>query len=173
MFFELHNGKVVVTEQGLLNISIKRLYDADTTKNKERFNKMASYIFSVYDKRSIYINMSIEDRRLIASSDVVEEKDYWMKAEENPSFKEIVEKLNQVQFTHKERLLDGVNNKIDEYLNVFNQMTLDVKNHKDHESMTKGSQSLLELFDKLEHMVNKDAASKQVGGGVSKMFEDE
>ena len=53
MFFELKNGKIVVTEQGLLNERIKSLYDSDHTKGKDKFHKFASYIYSVYDKRSI------------------------------------------------------------------------------------------------------------------------
>lgn len=172
MFFELHNAKVVVTDQGLLNRNIKMLHDADSSKGKERFYKMASYIFSVYDKRSIYSNMNLLDRQKLVSNDIVGESDYWQKAEQNESFKKIVEDLNKIQFSHKERLLEGVKKKIDEYLDVFDKMTITEKNHKDHQSMAKGSQDLLELYDKLENMVNKETLAKQVGGGEAKLFED-
>jgi hypothetical protein len=173
MFFELHNTKVVVTEQGLMNASIKRLYDSDTGKNRDRFYKMASYIFYVYDKRSIYSSMSLSDRQKLVSNDIVMDPDYWKSVEENSTFKEIVDKLNSIQFNHKERLLEGVKKKIDEYLDVFNGMSITEKNYKDHQAMAKGSQDLLELYDKLEQMVSKEALSKQVGGGTARMFEDE
>lgn len=172
MFFELHSQKVVVTEQGLMNNAIKRLYDADTQKNKERFYKMAAYIFYVYDKRSIYLKMSLTDRQQLVSQDILVDPDYWKTVENSETFREIIEKLNKIQYSHKERLLEGVKLKIDEYLNVFDQMKIDVKNYKDFQSMAKGSQDLLELYNKLEQMVGKEALSKQVGGGEAKMFED-
>lgn len=155
-----------------MNSSIKRLYDSDSGMEKERFFKMATYIFFVYDKRSIYTSMSLEDRQRLVSNDHVEDSEYWKSVEENIVFKEIVDKLNQIQFNHKERLLEGVKKKIDDYLNVFNGLTLTEKTQKDHMAMAKGSQDLLELYDKLEQMVSKEALSKQVGGGTTKMFED-
>lgn len=172
MFFELHNTKVVVTEQGLMNNAIKRLYDADTGSGKERFHKMAAYIFFVYDKRSIYLKMSLTDRQKLISTDVLLDPNYWKTVEGSETFTEIIEKLNQIQFSHKERLLEGVKSKIDEYLDVFNQLKIDVKNYKDHQAMAKGSQDLLELYNKLEQMVGKESLSKQVGGGEEKMFEN-
>lgn len=172
MFFELHNNKVVVTQQGLMNLMIKNLYDADTGKNKEKFHRMASYIFYVYDKRSIYNNMSLPDRQLLVSKDIVGDEGYWKIVESNAMFVDIIKALNKIQYSHKERLLEGVKRKIDEYLDVFDKMEITEKNHKDHQAMAKGSQDLLDLYNKLEQMVNKEALAKQVGGGEAKMFED-
>jgi hypothetical protein len=173
MFFELKNGKVVVTDQGLLNEAVKDLYDQDHSKNKERFHKMASYLFSVYDKRSIYQAMEIHDRQKLVSSDVVKDKDYWKNAEKNKSFRDIVDKLNQIQFSHTERLLHGCKKKIDEYIDYFDTMKISQENEKVYRSMVKGCEELFDYYDKLETKVNKEALSRQVGGGDSRMFEDE
>lgn len=172
MFFELKNGKIVVTEQGLLNQDIKKLFDADHTKGKTKFHKMAAYIFSVYDKRSIYMKMELHDRQKLVSADVIGEKGYWRKAEQNPTFQGVVSKLNEVQYSHTERLLAGCKKKIDEYIDYFNQMTISEKNEKVYRNMVKGCEELFDYYDKLEQKVNKEALSRQVGGGESKMFED-
>src|SRR5688500_13245587 len=119
MFFELKNGKVVVTEQGLMYGPIKHLYDSDHTKGRERFNKMGTYIYNVYDKRSIYKKMSLSERQQLVCKDVIDEPGFWRNAEINPDFIKILGAMNQMQYTEKERLLEGVKTKIDDYLAYF------------------------------------------------------
>lgn len=172
MFFELQNGKVVVTDQGLMNESVRKLYEADHSKGKERFTKMGAYIYSVYDKRSIYRQMNLLDRQKLVSADVIGEPGYWRNAEKNESFIKIISKLNELQFTHKERLLEGVKKKIDDYLRYFDELKISEENHKNYQSIIKGSEDLLNLYDRLDQMVNEESHSRQVGGGESKMFED-
>lgn len=172
MFFELKNGKVVVTDQGLLNVHVKKLYDADHTQGKARFHKMASYLYQVYDKRTIYKNLSEQDRRLMVCTDVLDDKNYWVNVEANKEFMAIVAKLNQLQFTHKERLLEGCKRKIDDYIDHFDNLKISQKNQKEYREVIKGSEDLVDFYDKLEQKVNKEALSRQVGGGESKLFED-
>ena len=156
-----------------MNEHVDKLYNADHSKGKERFHKMAMYIFYIYDKRSIYRSMSLEERRKLVCKDILQEPGYWRKAEQNPTFQEVVSRLNKIQFTHKERLLEGVKEKIDQYLLYFNTMKLGEKNEKQYKRMVKGSKELLELHEELEMMVNKEAQAKIVGGGETKLFEDE
>lgn len=173
MFFELKNGKVVVTEQGLLNLHVKDLYDLDHTKGKEKFHNMAAYIFSMYDKRSIYKNLPEAERRQIVCLDVVKIKNYWVNTEANAKFQELISAMNAIQFTPNERLLEGCKKKIDEYIDYFSTMKIDSKNYKDYGSVIKGSEDLIDFYDKLEAKVNKESLLKQIGGGESKMFEDQ
>lgn len=172
MFFELKNKKVVATEQGMMERHIKELYDRDHTSGKERFNKMAEYIFFVYDKKSMYANVPLEDRKKMVSADQLQSPGYWSKAESNEDVKKIIEKLNRLQFSHKERLLEGAKRKIEEYLSFWESTAIDDKNHKLVKETLTGSSELLELQEKLERMVNEEALTRQVGGGESKLFED-
>ena len=172
MFFELVNGKVVVTEQGLMNVHVKELYDSDHTKGKEKFHRMASYAFFVYDKRSQYLNLSENDRKLLVGTDIIGNKNYWVDAESNEKFQALIAKMNNLQFTHKERLLEGCKRKIDDYISYFDNLKISEKNHKDYREIIKGSEDLIDFYDKLESKVNQEALSRQVGGGDSKMFED-
>lgn len=173
MFFELKNSKVVVTEQGLLNWNVRELYEADHTKGKEKFHQMAAYAFFMYDKRSIYKNLPESDRRQIISLDVLKIKNYWVKAEAHPKFQALIVGMNQLQFTPNERLLEGCKRKIDEYIEYFDKMKISEKNYKDYGNMIKGSEDLIDFYDKLEAKVNKESLLKQVGGGESKMFEEQ
>lgn len=173
MFFELKNGKVVVTEQGLMNWNVKELYDADHTKGKEKFHRMAEYAFFMYDKRSIYKNLPESDRRQIICLDVIKVKNYWVGAEANAKFQALIAGMNKLQFTHNERLLEGCKRKIDEYIAYFDTMKISEKNYKDYGNVIKTSEDLIDFFDKLEAKVNKEVLSKQVGGGESKLFEEE
>ena len=172
MFFELKNGKVVVTEQGLLNRLVKNFHDSDHTKGKEKFHRMAAYAFFMYDKRSMYKNLNVPDRRQIICLDILQVKNYWVNAEANSDFQELISAMNKVQFTHNERLLEGCKQKIDEYLDYFQTLKIDSKNFKDYGSVVKGSEDLIDFYDKLEAKVNKELMSKQVGGGESKLFEE-
>jgi hypothetical protein len=172
MFFELNNGKVEATQEGLLNTSLKMLFDSDHSKGKEKFSKMASYIYSVYDKRSMYKNIGMSDRRKLVCDEVLQDKNYWVKAEANPDVQNIIAKQDVLQFTHKERLLEGVKRKIDEYIDYFDTMKISDKNYKDYSAMVKGSEDLIDFFDKLESKVNKEAMSRQVGDADSKLFEE-
>lgn len=173
MFFELKNGKVVVTEEGLLNVNLKVLHDADHSKGKDKFSKMGSYIYSVYDKRSMYNNIGMSDRRKLVCDEVLQDKNYWVKAEANPDVQNIIAKQDLLQFTHKERLLEGVKVKVDEYLTYFGTLKISDKNYKDYREMVKGSEDLIDFYDKLEAKVNKEALSRQVGNADSKLFEEE
>lgn len=173
MFFELINGKVGVTEEALLNISIKVLFDSDHSKGKDRFLKMASYIYFVYDKRSMYRNIGMSDRRKLICDEVLQDKSYWAKAEANPDVQSIIAKQDLLQFTHKERLLEGVKRKIDEYVDYFDTMKISDKNYKDYSAMVKGSEDLIDFYDKLEAKVNNEAMTRQVGDAHSKIFEEE
>lgn len=172
MFFELKNGKVVVTEQGLLNFHVKELYDQDHTKGKEKFHNMAAYAFFMYDKRSIYKNLPEYDRKQMICMDVIRAKNYWVGAEANAKFQALIAAMNKLQFSHNERLLEGCKQKIDEYIEYFQTMKISDKNYKDYGNVIKGSEDLVDFYDKLEAKVNKEVMSKQVGGGESKMFEE-
>ncbi len=174
MFFELVNSKVVVTEQALMDESLDKLYKSDKSKSKTAWNKAISYLFFVYSKQSQYKNVLLHDRRRMVSEDIIKDSSYWKKLEEHSEFSKIIEKYNNLQFTHNERLLEGLKRKIEEYLNFWNSLSVvDKDNHKLLSETLKSSEALLELQERLERMVSKEALSRQVGDGESKIFEDD
>lgn len=172
MFFELINSKVVVTPQGMMDNQLKSIFDKDKSKLKKNWIKAITYIFFVYSKDSQYKNITILDRKKIVCSDVLEDPEYYQKIEENKDFKELIDKYNECQFTHNERLLEGAKRKIEEYLEFWNSTSITTDNHKLLSDTLTASEGLLKLQDRLERMISKESLTRQVGDGVSKMFED-
>jgi len=173
MFFELINNKVVATDQAMMDQGLASLFKADKTKSKIAWNKAISYLFFVYDKNSQYKNVILDDRKKMVSEDIVKETDYYKKIETHAEFSLIIKKYNEIQFTHNERLLDGCKKKIEEYLNFWNNLSVvDKDNHKLLNDTLQASEGLLKLQERLERMVSKEALSRQVGDGESKIFED-
>jgi len=172
MFFELINSKVVVTDQAFMCSSLKKLHDNDKSKTKSAWTKAISYLFFVYDKNSQYKNVLLNDRKKMVSEDVIDDIEYWKKIEGHKEFAAIIEKYQELQFTYNERLLDGAKRKIEEYLTFWRGVSIDKDNHKLLKETMEGSESLLKLQERLERMISKEALSRQVGDGESKIFED-
>jgi len=173
MFFELINNKVVATNQAMLDPLLKKIYEADETKAKKAWTKAISYLFFVYDKNSHYKNVLLHDRKRMVSEDMINDSEYYKKIEKHKDFELIIKKYNELQFTHNERLLDGLKRKIEEYLNFWNSISVvDKDNHKLLSDTLTASEGLLKLQERLERMVSKEALTRQVGDGESKIFED-
>jgi len=172
LFFELINSKVVVTPQGMADKKLKSIFDKDRSKLKKNWIKAITYIFFVHSKDSQYKNVLMLDRKKIVCNDVLEDPEYYLKIEENKDFKELIEKFNQCQFTHNERLVEGAKKKIEEYLGFWNSLSITNENHKLLADTLTASEGLLKLQERLERMVSKESLTRQVGDGVSKMFED-
>ena len=173
MFFDFVEGNVVVTEQGMQNPLIKSLYKGDKSESKIKFYKIISYIFFIYSKKSEYRNVLINDRKKIVSKDIIKDEKFSEKFEKNENLMKIVDLFNELQFSHKERLLEGVKAKIEEYLNFWNNTALNDGNHKLIKETLEGSENLLKLQDKLEKLVSEEALKRQVGGGTSALFENQ
>ena len=172
MFFELINNKVVVTDQAFMCESLKKLHDADKSKKKTAWSKAITYLFFVYDKNSQYKNVLLNDRKKMVSEDIIQDVDYWEKIESHKEFIPIIDRYQNLQFTYNERLLDGAKKKIEEYLSFWRETSIDKDNHKLLKETLEGSESLLKLQERLERMISKEALSRQVGDGESKIFED-
>jgi Na+/phosphate symporter len=78
-----------------------------------------------------------------------------------------------MQLSAKERLLEGVNKKIEEYLQFMQDTQINQKNHAEIALQIKNSNELLKLRDTIEKQVLEQKSSRDVGGGSKKLFEDE
>jgi hypothetical protein len=172
MFFDLTKTGVSVKEDALLVPEVRELYDTDKTKGKESFHKAIDYVYHVYDKRSVYANVLLEDRKKIVSSDRIQKPDYHVKAEDSDKIRALIEKLKVVQFTPKEQLLEGARDKIEEYLKFWRETKIKADNHKLVKELTENSETLLKLVERLEKKVLDERSQRTIGGGESTLFED-
>lgn len=68
---EFKNYEVVVAPEALLIKPIRKLYNADRTKNKEKFMQQISYIFFMVDPRSTYAYITDPQER---EKDIIEQE---------------------------------------------------------------------------------------------------
>lgn len=170
MILDYNNDIVSVNEQGR---SIPEFINLAKHAGAS-LQKYLLYLYFVYDKRSVYRNVLINDRKKIVCGDRFPDKgmNVWIKIEESSEVKAFIEKINELQFTANERLLIGVERKISEYLQFWDDTAINSSNHKLVSETLQESEKLINMQEKLSKMVKNEIATKQVGGGSSTMFED-
>jgi hypothetical protein len=170
---EINNGIVSVTKEGMLIKEIKELIKLDTDKNKKFFNKTISYVFFAYSKKSPFWDILPAERKLVASNEIFSNTTEWQALEKNQLVADFIAKYLTMQLSAKERLLEGVNKKIEEYLQFMQDTQINQKNHAEIALQIKNSNELLKLRDTIEKQVLEQKSSRDVGGGSKKLFEDE
>tara|TARA_B100000686_G_C16732251_1_gene941402 strand:+ start:132 stop:638 length:507 start_codon:yes stop_codon:yes gene_type:complete len=168
MIFELHNGIVAMTSVG------EGIPEFANLKKRKSYEKIITYLFFVYGKKSPYGNLFEMDRKKVVSADRLGgDPQEYEKLEALEGVKEAVDKYLMLQYTPKEQLLAGVQRKVAEYLEFWDAMKIDEDNHKVVSESLEGANKLLRLQKELESQVNQEAAeSKIVGGGKTNLFEN-
>ena len=172
MFFEVTKAGVSVKEDALLVPEVRQAYDADKTKGRRDFHKMIDYVYHVYDKHSTYADVLFEDRKKIVSVDRIKDDKYYGRADKSEKIQALAKKLQKMQYSPKEQLLDGAREKIEEYLKFWRETQIDKDNHKLVKDTLENSETLLKLVDRLEKQVLNEAQQRTVGGGEATLFEN-
>lgn len=165
MVFSFHADIVSVTEQA------EALPEIKEAKKKPNYRDMIEYVYWNHDRESIYSAMLIQDRLKVVHSD----KFSHLSA---PAYKllakdcsELVKKLEALQYTANELLVDGMNRKIGEYLEYWNKTKIKEDNHKLISDTLERAEILLKMKERLMTIINKEKASKRMGNSGSTMIE--
>jgi hypothetical protein len=171
MYFSLHHNIVTLTDDGLAIPQLKLLTDL---KYDHHTKTWLEYIFFVYDKNSPYKNILLDSRKKIVCADrfKASRSDLYIEIEKHEEVQHAIMCLTGLQYTHTEKLIEGVNRKIEEYLNFWNDTKIDSKNHELLKDTLDNSEKLLKLKERLDRINNNEKSAKQVGGGTSKLFEN-
>jgi len=166
------NDRVIVSEQLKNTSSFLALRKRDNTKNADNYYKELSYMFFVYSRKSIYFDLEILDRKKLVCHDQlkIDAGDY-EKFDTDLVFKECLSLYDELQYSKQERLLNGIDEKIDEYLDFYRKTKIAEDTHEMVAKAMKSSSELLDLREKIEKKVLNEKATRQQGGGQSKMFE--
>lgn len=146
-------------------------FKALKTLHGKSFGKYIKYLFFVYDKRSPYKNLVLSDRKLIACEDRVGDKGFWKGADKDEVFNGCMEKYTEMTTTHKERLLLGINEKIEEYLDFWKSQKIGANNHELVAETIKNANDLLILQERMEKRIKEEKDVKEVGGGKATLIE--
>jgi hypothetical protein len=79
--------------------------------------------------------------------------------------------MELIQYTPNERLILGIDKKIGEYLEYWNNTSITAKNHKEVSETINRAEGLLKVKERLEKIVGKEKAAVQKGGTVSKLID--
>jgi len=110
MLFRYHNGLVSVDDQ------VSSLPEYKACKKLKNLSEIIAYIFFVYSRQSIYRNVLPGSRKKIVGADRFGDPGYGDKLEGNEAVMGLIEKVNRLECTPEELLLEGTSRKIEEYL---------------------------------------------------------
>lgn len=174
---ELNNNIVSITDEGLYLPEFKALQSLKDKDGKDIGNlylEVLDYIYHVYDKRSIYYDILPNDRKKIVCQDrKLDFKLYLWLENKSKEFRASVEKLNKLQFTPNERLLQGSIEKIEEYLEFWQDTKITEKTHDLVASTLENSEKLLKLKERITRIVMDESQTKNTGGHQPRLFEEE
>jgi len=144
--FDIVKSEVVISPHVLAIPAIKKLWDRDKTKSKDRAYKEISYIVFMYDFHSPYKDVSVSERDKRVKKDVFKTDD-WVP---DNYVKEAIEIYRFLQETPLTRLLEvNLNNidKLTEYLEG-----IDFKG-KDLEDANKTAEGLMKGMEKIGNII--------------------
>ena len=165
MIFSYHNHILSVTEQG------EQLPEIGEIRKMEKGNDVLDYCYFMYDRTSVYFSMLEHERRIVVRQDKLShlnEEDF-VKVEK--ASEELAKKMEMLQFTPTEKMVEGMNKKISEYLEYWNSIRITSKNHKHVSDTIKRAESLLKIKDTLDKMRGKEKASQSRKGSALRMID--
>lgn len=165
MVFNYHNDIVSITEQASGLPEIKAL------KDKPNRNDIIEYVYWNYDRESIYSPLIIQDRLKIVHEDKfshLKAADYKLLGKEA---NDLVKKLEMLQYTDNELLMQGMSKKIGEYLKFWNDTKIKEDNHKLVADTLERADALLKMKERLAQIINKEKGTKRMGSSGSTMIE--
>jgi hypothetical protein len=142
-------------------------------KDSGELDKLFTYLYLVYDRNSVYADVLLMDRKQMVCVDRLKcASNEWEKMEAIPEIRAVIDFMAKVQYTAKERLFYGVDEKVEEYLNFWKSLSVTEKNHNIVAESVVNAAKLVKLRDDLEKQVFKSSEdAHQVGGGKAKLFE--
>jgi hypothetical protein len=135
--------------------------------------KMAlEYLHFVYSRKSSYFRIVLLTRKKEVCRDRFQNADLWEKIENATEVMALARKMDLLQFTEKEAMLEGVKRKISEYIHFYNTTPITNDNREDLKEMLAGSKNLVAVLKELQKEVNEE---QQENGTVddddSELFE--
>lgn len=161
-----HNDIVSADEQ------VQSLPEYKALSKYKNLSDILKYVYFCYSPTSIYRNTLISERRKLVCVNYFN-KDISQTFESDEKVRNFIKVYQNLSMTHKERLIEGIEQKIDEYLTFWRSIAIADDNHKLVTESLENSHTLLLMQEKLEKLKHNEAAIKQMGGGESKLFEDQ
>jgi hypothetical protein len=116
------------------------------------------YMHFVYSRKSSYFRMVLLTRKKEVCRDRFNNPDLWEKIEKAKEVMDLVGKMDKLQFTEKEAMLEGVKKKISEYIHFYNTTPITEQNRELLKEMLSGAKNLVSVLKELQKEVNEEQA---------------
>lgn len=163
MFFHIDKGEPVIDPDYLVIPSIRAYanrveYDPETGKGNDKERMYTKYIYFAYHKRSPFYHMEITHRKESCSLDFLGDKNLYKELEKNPIIAKIIRDLKNYQFTDNEALVEGVKNKVSEYIDWWNKTEVSMNTSSGMKSKLRDAKELISIRKELEAEVKREQA---------------
>jgi hypothetical protein len=137
----------------------KRLYDEDSSKQKEDSSKAMWSIAFYTDSKSKYINMPDEDRKKLIASD------YYDPNFNDPLTKELITFYKDTQLTQPERSLLNLFSKLQERDAFLADTPYTIDNAESLDRILSNTKKLYDLYEKIKEDLDKETLTVTNRGG--------
>lgn len=159
-------GNPKLTKHGLSVPEFKRLKEADHSGEKEKFENQITYIYFVFDKESPYIKIiPLRERIKTVLSDRI--KGYTAKQfHEDNNVLTCIKKLEYLQYTIKERVLNQCELKFGEFQTLWSETSVAEETYEGLSAEFTKANGLFAVYEKLKKQVKeeKEVIAKNYGG---------
>lgn len=170
-FFYVKDNQVFLKEKFRVIPEIIAI-EKECGDNEERRKKIFEYLHFVYSKKSPYFYIELSERKKIVCFDRFEDATIAEKLDNVKVIKPFIEKYNQMQFTENETFLNGVRQKISEYLRHWQSNPITKNNSAEIQEQLKGAKELLKVKKELEEIVYEEVRNRNIADeSGEKMFE--
>lgn len=161
MFFIQKAGDVFIDKDYLLIPSIKAYsvrtkYNLETGVGNEKERRFTRYLYYVYHKRSQFYHLEKVHRKELCSRDYLGGENDYKALEKSKIIKSIINDLLRYQFTENEAILQGVREKVSEYILYWNTTDITGANANTIKSRIKDATELVALRKSLEQEIFKE-----------------
>lgn len=170
----LFNGFRWIADENVLSVPEFKKYHK-LLGSDEHFQDVINFIGFLYDKKSPYKEIIISDREKLVFDDLklkAKYKTIQQFKKDISAFNDMIRKFKMLNYTHKERLLDTWNEKVDEYVQFWKNIKFDESNSIDQGKILKNVNDLLEMKDRIDAMRDDKETLEAYGGGQSTLFEN-
>lgn len=170
MVFDDNYEHPVFTKESLKVPAIEAL--KKEAKTEKVFAQWTTYLYFMYSVHTPYYEVMLTDRRKLVVEDHLKTDFDAIKFEKSLSVTKSIERIKQLEYTTKQRYIDGWNVRVDQIIQLWNKKKLTLANVEDETKMMKSVKDMLILRKSIEELQDDKRTSEAYGGGEDSLFEN-
>jgi len=170
MVFDNNYAEPVFSKEALKVPAIAKLKLA--AKTDVVFKEWTNYLYYMYSVNTPYYEVILTDRRKLVIEDHLKKEFDFNKFEKTDSTIKAIERIKQLEYTTKQRYIDGWNVRVDQIIQLWNKKKLTLANVDDETKMMKSVKDMLILRKQIEELQDDKRTSEAYGGGEDSLFEN-